>query len=126
MTSGEYIGRASARTSKSSVVGRYCPFGDIIYSSLSVLELLRDTYHWDFVSEGRNHTPMGSLTDAQAQADICGSLRVLEQHGFRRAWGLFAYPGQRDVTTHIKVCVVPEGELEKAAAPKTENSRLKS
>jgi hypothetical protein len=90
------------RTTKGSTGGRYCPFGDIIYASWSDLELLRDTYHWDFVSEGRDHTPIGSLSDTQARDDICGSLHVLEQHGFRRAWGLFAYPGQRDVTTHVQ------------------------
>jgi hypothetical protein len=92
----------AGRTTKNSVGGRYCPFGDIIYASWSDLKLLHDTYHWDFVSEGRSHTPMGSLTDAQARTDICGSRQVLEQHGFGRAWGLFAYPGQRDVTTHIQ------------------------
>jgi hypothetical protein len=66
--------------------------GNDLYPSWQQLDTLRDTDGMTFVSQGVNYVDVRTLTTAQQEADICGSLPILAAHGHTRAWGLFGYP----------------------------------
>jgi hypothetical protein len=66
--------------------------GNDLYPTWSQLDTMRDVDGMTFVSQGINYVDVRTLTTAQQQADICGSLPVLAAHGHNRAWGLFGYP----------------------------------
>ena len=40
----------------------------------------------------RTYANIASLTPTQQREESCGTLQTFEDHGHRRAWGLFAYP----------------------------------
>lgn len=69
------------------------------------LAWLRDTYGWSFISHSKSYRDMTTLTPRQRKAESCGTLPTFEDHGFLRAWAMFAYPGDR-YTTRIQRHVV--------------------
>jgi hypothetical protein len=74
------------------------------YPSWATLARWHDQYGFEAVSAG-NYQNMTSLTPEQQRAESCGSLPTFTQHGFTRAWGLFAYPGNQ-LTSQIQADVV--------------------
>jgi hypothetical protein len=66
--------------------------GNDLYPSWQQLDNLRDADGMTFVSQGINYADVRTLSTPQQEADICGSLPILEAHGHVRAWGLFGYP----------------------------------
>jgi hypothetical protein len=66
--------------------------GNDLYPTWTQLDTLRDADGMTFVSQGVNYVDVRTLTTAQQEADICGSLPILAAHGHNRAWGLFGYP----------------------------------
>jgi hypothetical protein len=64
----------------------------LLIASWADLAMLQSDFGWKFVSQGRQYEDLLSLPRRQQDSDICGSLRVLEAHGFPEAAGLFAYP----------------------------------
>jgi len=75
------------------------------YPTWDDLAVLRDTYHWSFVSAGQSYADMTKLTPAQQRAESCGSLRAFREHGHTRAHGMFAYPNNK-LTDEIQANVV--------------------
>jgi hypothetical protein len=69
------------------------------------LTWLRDTYGWSFISHSKSYQDMTTLSREQQRAESCGTLPAFEDHGFLRAWGMFAYPGDR-FTTRIQRHIV--------------------
>ncbi|MDP9298511.1 MAG: hypothetical protein M3O98_07580 [Actinomycetota bacterium] len=69
------------------------------------LAWLRDTYGWSVISHSKSYTDMTTLSHEQQTAESCGTLPTFENHGFARAWGMFAYPNDR-YTTQIQTDIV--------------------
>jgi hypothetical protein len=88
----------------SSTTTRDCA-NRFVYPTWDDLAVLRDTYHWSFVSAGQSYADMTRLTPVQQRAESCGSLRALREHGHTRAHGMFAYPNNK-FTTEIQTNVV--------------------
>jgi hypothetical protein len=88
---------------------RKCPWRGVMSASLNDLAMLRDTYDWTFVSDSIGPLPsnpvdrpnIASLTCDDQITTTAASLAELERLGHRRAWGLFADPGN-SVTEPIK------------------------
>ncbi|MGH8909226.1 MAG: hypothetical protein ACRD0K_22710 [Egibacteraceae bacterium] len=79
-------------------------FRSLRYPSWATLVSWRHKYGFEAVSAG-NYQIMTQLTVEQQRAESCGSLPTFAQHGFERAWGLFAYPGNQ-LTPQIQADVV--------------------
>lgn len=77
---------------------------ELRYPSWQTLAAWHRTYGFEAVSAG-NYQDMTTLSREEQEAESCGSLPTFEQHGFTRAWGMFAYPGNR-LTTEIQSEVV--------------------
>jgi hypothetical protein len=85
---------------------RRCPWRGVMSASLNDLGMLRDTWGWTFVADSIGPVPSDpsdrpsietlSCTDKITTASA--SLAELARSGHRRAWGLFADPGN-SVTT---------------------------
>jgi hypothetical protein len=82
-----------------------CLNGFILYPSWDELAALRDTDGWTFISGGATYANMTNLTPDQQQAESCGSLTALTDHGNTSGWGMFGYPNNK-FTTAIQTNVV--------------------
>jgi hypothetical protein len=88
---------------------RLCPWRGVMSASLNDLAMLRDTYDWTFVADSIGPLPSNpvdrpnivSLTCEDQITTAAASLAELERLGHRRAWGLFADPGN-SVTDPIR------------------------
>jgi hypothetical protein len=69
------------------------------------LAWLRDTYGWSVISHSKSYTDMTTLSPQQQSAESCGTIPTFQDHGFPRAWGMFAYPNDR-YTTQIQTDVI--------------------
>lgn len=70
--------------------------GIVTQSSWADLARLRDTYGWSFVSQGMSYIDMTTLsTDEERAAYSSGTLPLLEERGFTRAWGAFNFPNDK-------------------------------
>ncbi|MGH3115859.1 MAG: hypothetical protein ACRDQ2_01845 [Gaiellales bacterium] len=78
---------------------RSCFGNYTLMPSWADLATLRDQYGWSFVSSGMTHNNITVMTPEQQRAESCGSLPYFAAHGHDRAWGLFAYGGNRWNTT---------------------------
>jgi hypothetical protein len=67
----------------------------VIYPSWDTLESLHTDYGWESVSHSATHRNMTTLTHSQQEAESCGTLPTFVNHGFTRAWGMFAYPNNK-------------------------------
>lgn len=80
---------------------RKCPWRGVMSASLNDLGMLRDTYGWTFVadsigpmpSDASDRPPIESLSCTDKITTASASLAELARFGHRRAWGLFADPG---------------------------------
>jgi hypothetical protein len=73
--------------------------GLIRYPGWQRLHRLHQRYGWNFVSAGARYIDPRRLSRSAQERDICGSLAAFREHGLARAWGLFAYPGDRSDST---------------------------
>jgi hypothetical protein len=81
--------------SQIGTAGRLC-IGSSVYPTWSDLDTFRDTYGWSMVPRGRTSDSLQNVTDpAKLDANVCGSLKALYDHGHSRAWGMFAWPQNR-------------------------------
>jgi IPT/TIG domain len=79
-----------------------------LYPSWADLTNLATTYGLNAVSASQSYAHMTSLaTQAQEFKQSCGSLSAFVANGFRRAWGLFAYPDNMYSST-IQTSVVQD------------------
>jgi hypothetical protein len=76
-----------------------------LYPSWDMLKRLRTDYGLEAISHSATHPDMTRLTTSQQRAESCGSLPTFVNHGFNRAWGMFAYPNNKR-TTEIQTDVV--------------------
>jgi hypothetical protein len=90
-----------ARTSEHGV---QCLNGNL-YPSWDELATLRDSYGWNFVSNGLNRVDITALSPAQQRNESCGSLPPFEAHGHHRAWGMYG-PGTNRVTPAISTNLI--------------------
>lgn len=80
--------------------GRLCEGGNL-YSNWSDLARLRDTYGWQFVSNGLTHDDITGMSPEEQAEETCDTLDTFTAHGFNSAWGLYAY-GDNHFTTAIQ------------------------
>jgi hypothetical protein len=66
--------------------------GRIRYAGWRTLQRWHHRYRFHLISAGRHYTDVRRLRPSEQRADICGSLAAFRRHGFRAAWGMFAYP----------------------------------
>ena len=77
---------------------------EVIYPSWDMLESLHASDGWESVSHSATHRNMTQLTRSQQFAESCGTLPTFVDHGFNRAWGMFAYPNNKrstDIQTNV-------------------------
>lgn len=74
-----------------------CRSGEI-YSDWSDIQTLVNQYAWGVTSAGLTYSNVGTMTEAQQEADVCGSLPVFASYGLN-ANGLFDYPNNSWNTT---------------------------
>lgn len=65
------------------------------YPSWSHLAQLTAQDDMTFISAGVDYEDNTLLSEPQAEANICGSLSAFTAHGDTSAWGLFAYPNNK-------------------------------
>jgi len=78
------------------------------YPSWQDLATLKNTYGWEFASEGESHTYMTTLTTPQQVVESCGALTNPDgfyAHGLSDTWGMFSY-ANNEYTTAIQTGVV--------------------
>jgi hypothetical protein len=88
---------------------RKCPWRGVMSASLNDLVSLRDIYGWTFVadsigpvpSDPSDRPPIETLSCADKITSATASLAELARFGHRRAWGLFADPGNSVTTTTL-------------------------
>lgn len=74
---------------------QYCQ-GYTTYPSWADLANLRDNYGWSFISQSKSYKDFTTFTtDTQRYEESCSTLPLFEAHGHNRAWGLFAYPNNK-------------------------------
>lgn len=76
-----------------------------LYPSWDMLKSLHTDDGWEAISHSATHPDMTRLTTSQQFAESCGTLPTFVNHGFNRAWGMFAYPNNKR-TTEIQTNVV--------------------
>jgi hypothetical protein len=70
--------------------------GNALYPTWSDLASFRDDYGWSMIPRGRTNASLKTVTDpAVLDANVCGSLQALYDHGHMRAWGMYAWPQNR-------------------------------
>jgi hypothetical protein len=69
--------------------------GRIRYAGWRTLQRWHRLYRFHLISAGQRYMDVRRLQPSQQRADICGSLPAFRRHGFRAAWGMFAYPGDQ-------------------------------
>lgn len=80
--------------------------GGSLYPNWSDLDTLRDAYGWSMVPRGLTSDSLQSVTDpAILEANVCGALQPLYQHGHSRAWGMYAWPQNRWTETQEETYV---------------------
>jgi hypothetical protein len=83
--------------------------GNALYPTWSDLAGFRDTYGWSMIPRGRSNDSLKDVTDpAVLDANVCGSLQALYDHGHMRAWGMYAWPQNRwtldEEQTYVPKC----------------------
>jgi DNA-binding beta-propeller fold protein YncE len=98
---------AAVVTSPTDETVSYCQPGIGYAASWQELEALRDDFGWSAVSTGAQHLNMTTLTPEQQDAESCGSIAPLADHGFPEGNGLFGY-GNDKYTDQIQADVVSQ------------------
>jgi hypothetical protein len=78
------------------------------YPSWQDLATLKNTYGWEFASEGETHAYMTTLTTPQQVVESCGALTNPDgfyAHGLGDTWGMFSY-ANNEYTVAIQTGVV--------------------
>jgi hypothetical protein len=75
-----------------------------LYPSLDVLKSLHTDDGWEAISHSATHPDMTRFTTSQQFAESFGTPPTFVNHGFNRAWGMFAYPNNKR-TTEIQTSV---------------------
>lgn len=74
-----------------------------LMASWAQAHTLADTNGWSFVSHTATYPAnMAGLTDAQAQAETCGSAQTIDAHGLPGGHGLIAYPGAQPLPVALQ------------------------
>ncbi len=55
----------------------------------------RDTHGWTFISHGQTRVELTTVTDAELERQVSGSLQDLRSHGHLKASGMYAYQNNR-------------------------------
>ena len=96
-----------------------------LYPSWADLATFRDTYGWSVVPRGLTNDSLKDVTDpVTLDANVCGSRDVLESHGFKRAWGMFAWPQNRWTLTQEATYVPKCFAFGRKYASQTHSNRL--
>lgn len=85
---------------------RHCPFSTQMTASWDDLAMLHHDFGWTVIGDSQaiydedgnmveDRPRMPDLDPEEQHRQSCGSLEILEDRGFERAWGMYAYPGNK-------------------------------
>jgi hypothetical protein len=80
-------------TGRTAEATETCTNTVILYPSWQQLEQLQSQYGFQVISQSATYTGWPSATTtSEIDAESCNTLATFQQHGFNRAWGMFAPP----------------------------------